>query len=222
MDPATPKPGETGTAPAPSNEPGTASVPPVVNTSADVEQAKREAEQARIRANQLENENKKLKEAQEAARQKQLEEKEEFKTLYEQTATRLKEIEDRDAVNERAKELSTATEEVFKDYDPKAVELAKVAGLSLSDSTDEARTALKEKLDIFQKQVGPSASTPGSNNPHNPAPAAATREELVRRNGDGVSPMALAGAKGDDSVIKSYIRELPAVKRMREIAQNGA
>lgn len=214
--------GETVTPTAPSNEPGNAPAPVVDNSGADVEQAKRDAEQARIRANQLENENRKLKEAQDELNRKQLEEKEEFKTLYEQTQARLKEIDEREAANERQKELSTATEAVFKDYPANVVEVAKTVGLGLSDDSDAAAAVLKEKLDTLQKQVGSSTPSPTSNNPHQPAAANITRQELVTRNQDGVSPMALAGAKGDQSAIKSYISELPAIKRMKEIAQNGA
>ena len=102
------------------------------------------------------------------------------------------------------------------------VEVAKTAGLSLSDDSEAAQAMLKEKLDTIQKQVGSSTPRPTANNPHDPAPQVASRQELTRRDADGVSPMALAGAKGDDRVIKQYIRDLPAIQRMREIAQGGA
>ena len=219
MDP-TPKPGESGAPVAPSNEPSTPAAP-VVDNSQAVEAAKKEAEQATLRANQLANENAKLKAEQDAAKAKQLEEKEEFKTLYEQTQSKLKEIEEAQAAAARQKELSTATEEVFKDYDPKAVELAKVAGLGLSEDSDAARAILKEKLDVFQKQLGTTAN-PGANNPREITPNTATREELTKRaNPWEGSPMSVAAAKGDDSAVRSYIKDLPAVARMKEIAQKG-
>lgn len=213
--------GETVPPVAPSNEPGTPVAPPVVNNSADVETAKRDADQARLRANQLENENRKLKEAQDETQRKQLEEKEEFKKLYEQTQSKLKEIEDAQAVNERQKELSTATDTVFKDYPENVVSLAKTTGLGLSDDSEAAQAILKEKLDAIQKQVGTPAR-PVANNPHNPGPQATDRNELVARSNlfEG-SAMALASAKGDETAIKSYIHDLPAIKRMKEIAQNG-
>src|SRR6185437_14544568 len=59
--------GETVTPEAPSNSTGTTTAPVTDNSSADVEAAKKEAEQARMRANQLENELKKVKDV-EAAR----------------------------------------------------------------------------------------------------------------------------------------------------------
>lgn len=213
--------GETVTPEAPSNGTGNTPAPIQDNSSADVEAAKREAEQARIRANQLENEKKALQEKLEAEERKKLEEKEEFKQLYEQLKSQIDERDAKDAEQIRASELQTATDEVFKGYSDAAVELAKVAGLKLTDSSETAQVALKAKLDVFQKQVGSPTATPTSNNSHNPAPANLDRQQLVQRNGDGVSPMALAGAKGDDSVVKQYISQLPAIARMKEIAQNG-
>jgi hypothetical protein len=214
--------GETVTPAAPSNAPGTTSAPVTDNTSsAELEAARKEAEQAKMRANQLQNQLAEKEAAEAAAKAKQLEEKEEFKTLYEQTQARLKEIEDATALSARQAELKSATDDLFKEYDPKVVELANVAGLSLHDDSDAAKAALKEKLDLFKQQVGPTAPA-GSNNPHQPAPVVVDRNELVTRNGEGVSPMALAGAKGDETVIKQYIRGLSAIERMKEIARNGA
>lgn len=221
MDPATPKPGETGTAPAPSNEPGNTPAPVADNKSADVEQAKREAEQARIRANQLENEKRALQEKLDAQERTKLEEKEEFRTLYEQTNAKLNDVLEAQASQDRLKELATATDEVFKDYSPKAVELAKVAGLGLTDTSETAVNALKEKLDVFQGEVGSAPAAPSPNNPYQPAPTVVDRHELTKRNEHGVSPMAAASANGDESVVRAYIRELPAVQRMKELA-NGA
>lgn len=215
--------GETVTPESLSND-GQPAATPVVNAAdpAEVEKARKEAEQARMYANQLENKLKAKEAEEQAAKAKQLEEKEEFKTLYEQTNAKLNEVLETQQSQERQKELATATDEVFKQYDPKAVELAKVAGLSLSDTSEVAQAALKEKLDVFQKQLGSSAPIPGSNNPHQPAPSAINREELVRRDENGISPMALAGAKGNDKIALSYIRDLPAIQRMKEIARNGA
>lgn len=214
-------PVETVTPEATSNGTGTTTDPTQDNSSADVEAAKREATQAQLRANQLQNELEKFKQAQADAEKRQLEEKEEFKTLYEQTQSRLKEIEDAQSAQERQKELSTATETVFKDYPENVVAVAKTAGLSLSDDSQAAQAVLKEKLEAIQKQVG-SPAKPVANNPHNPGPQATDRSELVaRQNVFEGSPMSQASAKGDESVIQKYISELPAIQRMKEIAQNG-
>lgn len=202
-------PVETVTPEAPSNETGNTNTPSQVTVSADVEAAKKEAEQAKLRAAQLANENAKLKEAQEAIQRKQLEEKEEFKTLYEQTQARLAEIENEKAEQERKSLLEQASQNVLKDYPANVVELAKTTGLSLSDDSEAAVAIFKEKLDAIKSQVG-AVATPSANNPHNPAPAAATHEELMAR---------MRG--GDKAATYEYIRELPAIKRMKEIA-NGA
>jgi len=214
-------PSETVTPEAPSNEPGTTTAPVTDNSSADVEAAKKQALQAELRARQLQNELDKIKADQDASRQKQLEEKEEFKTLYEQTQAKLREIEDSQSANERQAQLKTATDEVFKDYSADAVELATVAGLSLTDDSEEAVAALKAKLDIYQAKVGTSTPRPGASNPRETTPEVVDRATLVTRNAEGISPMAMASAKGDDSVTLKYINELPALKRMREMSQGA-
>lgn len=215
--------GETVNPVAPSNAPGTTSAPVTDNTSsAELEAARKEAEQAKMRANQLQNQLAEKEAAEAAAKAKQLEEKEEFKTLYEQTQARLNEIEENRARETQAAQLKTATEEVFKDYSADAVELARTAGLSLTADSDEAKAALKSKLDAFQAKVGGSPQPrPQGNNPAPRTAEVVDRSTLTARNADGVSPMALAGAKGDETVIRQYIHELPAIQRMKEIANGG-
>jgi hypothetical protein len=203
---------------------GGASATPVVNAvdTAEVERIRKEAEQAKMRAAQLENQLREKEAAEAAAKAKQLEEKEEFKTLYEQTQSQLNEIREAQAAQERSAQLTNATEEVFKDYSADAVELAKTAGLSLTDDSDAARASLKVKLDAFQAKVGNSpAPSPRGSNPRPETPQAVDRQTLVLRDGNGVSPMAMASAKGDMSVVNSYIRELPAIQRMKQIANGG-
>jgi chromosome segregation ATPase len=208
MEPATPQ-GETPAPVAPSNEPGNTNTPPQVTVSADVEAAKREAEQAKIRANQLANEKKALEDKLAEVERKKLEEKEEFKTLYEQTNARLAEREAADAAKERSAELTKATEAVYAEYPSNVVELAKTAGLSLSDDSEEAAKALKEKLEVFKSKVGPSA--PSANNPRPVTPEVASREEQMKR---------IRG--GDKAALGEFIRSNPGIQRMKEIAQNGA
>jgi len=202
--------GETVTPEAPSNSTGTTTAPVTDNSSADVEAAKKEAEQARMRANQLENELKKVKDAEAAAKQKQLEEKEEFKTLYEQTQSQLDELKRNAEAAERQAELSKASQDVLKEYPQNVQELAKTAGLTLTDDSEEAVKALKDKLDTFKNTLG-TGSTPRANNPRVISPEQATHEETMAK---------IRG--GDKQALSGYIQELPAIKRMKEIAQNGA
>lgn len=201
--------GETVTPESLSNE-GTPVATPVVNAAdpAEVEKARKEAEQARMYANQLENKLK-AKEAEEAAaKAKQLEEKEEFKTLYEQTQSQLKEIQDAQAAAERRAELNKASDALLAEYPANVQTIAKTAGLTLSDDSDEAQKAFKEKLEALKNTVGSPA--PSANNPRPPANNASKPELLQRMRG------------GDQKATLEYIRELPSIKRMKEIAQNGA
>lgn len=215
--------GETVTPEAPSNAPGTTSAPVTDNTSsAELEAARKLLEQAKMRENQLANQLAEREAADAAAKAKQLEEKEEYKTLYEQSQSKLNEVQEAQATVERQAQLKTATEEVFKGYSADAVELAKTAGLGLAEDSDTARASLKEKLDAFQAKVGGSPPRPGANNPRQTTPEVVNRQELTTRNADGVSPLALAQAKGDESVLRQYVRGIPAIGRMKEIARNGA
>lgn len=200
--------GETVTPEAPSNGTGTVAAPAQVNSNEDVEAAKKEAEQARFRANQLANANKALEEKLAEQERQKLEEKEEFKKLYEQTQAQLREREEADKAKERIAELSTATETVFKDYPANVVELAKTAGLSLSDDSDAAVNELRGKLDTFKATVGTPAPT--ASNPRETTPAEATHAETMAK---------IRG--GDKTATMAYIREIPGIKRMKEIAQNG-
>jgi len=210
--------GETVTPEAPSNAPGTTTTPPpVVTSSADVEAAKRAAEQATLRANQLENENKRLKDAQDAATRTQLEEKEEFKLLYEKTQAQLNELTATQESAARTTQLASATETVLKEYPTEVIDIAKAAGLSLVDDSETAQTAFKARLDVIKSKVSP-GTTVTANNPHTPAASDADRQTLVAAGADGVSPLAWAGAKGDASVARKYVGGLSAIKEMKRMA----
>lgn len=201
---------------APSNEPGNAAVPPVVNSSADVEAAKRETEQARMRANQLENELKKVKETQEAADRQKLEETQEFKALYEKSNADLKALQETQERELRQTQLNTATEEVFKEYPTEVVELAKTAGLSLNDDSEAGTAALKEKLDAFKARVSPNASVSSSN------PAITTPVETGESGGLG-RPRSLGVDTGQVTLnpepnqqkVHEYLGNLQSIKQMK-------
>ncbi len=205
---------------APSNESSTTPAPITDTKSiADVEAAK-DAEKLAIRNRQLENDLAKMKADQDAVRQKQLEEKEEFKKLYEETNTKLSDLEANQQAETKRQALTKATEDLFKEYDPAVVDLAKTTNLTLGDDTEEAKADLKGKLDAIKSKVAPqSRVTP--NNPAYPAPDVTNRSQQTAKAADGSSPMALAGAKGDDSVVYQYIHDLPAIQRMREMASQG-
>lgn len=206
----TPETGETPTQTAPSNGTGTVAAPAQPdNSSVDVEAAKKQAEQARMEANMLRNQLEKIKAEQEAAKTKQLEEKEEFKTLYEQTQADLERIKNEQAAKEREAELKGTTEKVLSEYPQSVVKLARTAGLSLSDDSEEAVTALKEKLDEFKKEVAPNA-TPSANNPRETVPEDANQAELLKRM-----------RAGDQKAASEFIQSMPVFQQWKEGAQKG-
>lgn len=214
--------GETATSGSVSNDVSTTTAPGGDNGStAEVERLRKEAEQAKMRANQLANELEAKHKAEEVAKQKQMEEKEEFKTLYEQTQKSLDEMKSQAEADKRNSELKQASNELFKEYPENVQKLAETAGLTLTDDSDEAKAALKAKLDEFKSQVAP-VQTTQSNNGYTPSTDVSDPHSLTQRSAPGQpSPMAEASARGDNSVINQYISSLPAIKRMREIAQGS-
>lgn len=217
----TPLNGETASQETVSNDVSQTTVPVTDNSAADPNLQK-ELEQLRMRNNQLANQLDEKRKAEEAARQKQLEEQEEFKTLYEQTQERLNQLEGEAKAQEERQKLQAATDDVLKEYSDDVKELAKTAGLNLSEDTDEARNALKEKLDTFKAKVSGTTASVAANNGYTPPQEAESRQALTARDHPGgESPMALAGARGDETVALKYISQLPAIQRMKEIASKG-
>ena len=160
--------GETVTPEAPSNN-ATPTATPVVNAvdPAEFERLKKEAEQATLRANQLANQLKAKEEAEAASKAKQLEENQQFKELWEKSEAEKQALLDKQAEEQRKAELANQTSTVLSSYSPTVQELARTAGLTLSDDSDEAQAELKAKLDAFAAKV-PSARV----EPNNPAPSA--------------------------------------------------
>lgn len=207
MAEATPS-GETGTPATPKTDATIPSTPtPTVKTEDNPElaQARKEAEQARMRANQLENELKKKTEAEEAAKTKQLEENEEWKSLAEQSKAKLEALEQEREAEKRSSELKEATADVFKEFPAEVIEIAEETGLSLNESSDEAKEALKAKLTKISERVV-SANKPTPNNPAAPSSTTA-RAELLERS-----------KYGDKQARQQVISNIPAVQAMRKMA----
>lgn len=187
----------------------TPSVPaPQVNTvdTAEVERLKKEAAQATMRANQLQNQLDKKAAEDEAAKLKQLEENNEWKSVAEQNRAKLEALEAEREAEQRSKELATAKQEVFKEFPAEVIELAEETGLSLTDTTEESKEALKAKLEKIQSRVVTKAVvTP--NNPANPNPPDADRAEKLRRM-----------AHGDKQARAEIISSIPGVEAMRKMA----
>lgn len=134
--------------------------------AAIVEQLRKEAEQAKMRANQLANELEAKKQAEEEARQKQLEEQQEYKTLYEQTQEQLREIAEAKERSEKAQEIAKEQAQLESEYSDAVLKIAETAGLKLQDTDTDAIKVFKAKLDGIQEQVGKDAKvTQNNNNP---------------------------------------------------------
>jgi hypothetical protein len=155
---------------------------PVANASdpAEVERLRKEAEQATLRANQLANQLKAKEDAEEKARQAALEEQNEWKTIAEQEKAKRLDLE---AEQERAVakiQLDESQTEVFKEFPDDVVELAKDTGLTLNENSEEAKEALKSKLNKLSERISSSSNvTPNNQATNTKAP---DRNELLQEH----------------------------------------
>ena len=132
--------------------------------TAEVERLRKEKEQAEMRARQLQNQLDAKAKEEEEAKAKELEKNQEFKTLAEQEKAKREELEARIAEEERQKELKELSDKTLADYSNETRELAKELGLNLSDTSDEAVTEFKAKLDAAQARVGGQKVTANNGN----------------------------------------------------------
>ena len=188
--------------------------------TAEVERLRKEKEQSDMRVRQLENERQARETADREAEAKRLKENEEYKQLYERSNAELEKLRtDREAEELRAK-TTQATADVFKDYPEAVQQVAKTTGLTLSDDSEAARLALKEKLDSLQKVVGGTTPQVESTNPATTTPAQTTEPVTLGH------PRSLGEDNGqvqvtDNSKAKfsEYLKTVPAIEQMRKQAQ---
>lgn len=199
----TANPGDSKTDGQPTAAPAANAVDP-----AELERIRKEAEQAKMRANQLQNQIDEAKKAEEARKAKELEEQNEFKSLYEQSQARLKEIEEAQERENRQKELDSGTQEVLGQFSQEVVEIAKEAGIALNDTTDEAKAQLKEKLEKIQSKVVKESS----NTPNNPNTSTTVSQDQIYEQ------MRYGDPKTRQSAKSQAINSLEAVKQMKQMA----
>ena len=149
--------------------------------NADVDAVRKEAEQAKMRANQLENQ---LAEAQRKiaeAEQAKLQEKEDYKTLWEQANAQL--VEKTTAEEQAAFQaaVSKKESEVTSQYSEEVLEIAKTAGLTLTGVDEESATAFKAKLDKISEKVGSTAKNRPENRNSVVNPDTISREQAIER-----------------------------------------
>jgi multidrug efflux pump subunit AcrA (membrane-fusion protein) len=174
-----------------------------VNVSTtDAELAKKEAEKARMEANMLRNKLAEIEKAEASRRAKELEEQNEYKTLYEQEkAERERLIFEREE-SERNAQLHTEQSNVLSAFPEEVREIAIDAGITLTDTSEEAVSALKAKLTKIAEKIGTTAKvTPNNNRSEN---RNASREELIAQYKKTGDPQALEAAVNELSFIKNF------------------
>lgn len=167
MQPETPT-GETPVATDPKTQANPTPAPQTPAVDPAVEELRKKAEQAEMRANQLQNQLKAKEEAEQAAKDKELEEQNQYKDLYEQEKAKREEVEAERAKAEKEAALKAESEKLFADYPAQVKEIAEVTGLTLVDTDDASIAAFKVKLDKLKPQVSGGTVTP--NNPGTPTP----------------------------------------------------
>ena len=149
--------------------------------NADVEAVRKEAEQAKMRANQLANElaeaQKKIAEAETA----KLQEKEDYKTLWEQANNQLQEVVTTQEQQAFKAEVAKKESEVTSQYSEEVLEIAQTAGLALNGVDEESTAAFKAKLDKISEKVGSTAKNRPENRQANINPDTVSREQAIER-----------------------------------------
>lgn len=173
--------------------------------SDEAEKLRKELEKANMRANQLQN---KLDEtaAEKAERErKELEENQKFKELADQERARADALEEGIKERERKASIDAATEQIFADYNEDVVELAKEAGISLTEASEEAQTALKAKLDKFADRIQ-SKRTPSPTNPQTSQPGNSKQQAMDNY-------IANRGKAGEMAAFAELAKTIPSIQQ---------
>jgi len=170
VQPETPS-GETQVVTDPKTNVTPTATPPSQTVDPAIEELRKKAEQAEMRANQLANQLKAKDDAEAAAQAKQLEEQNQYKTLYEQEKAKRTQIEADGAAAEKAATLKTEADKLFAQYPEQVRSLAQEAGMTLSDTDEASIDLFKQRLDkvngfIKSPKVGP--NNPGQPNTGSP------------------------------------------------------
>lgn len=184
--------------------------------NADAEALKQELKKLEMERNLLRKQKDALEKERLEREKKELEEKEDYRTLAERAQTELETLrKEREEADARAAAQS-ATSEIFAGFDSKVVEVARTAGLSAADGSEESRTALQTKLKAIQDQLG-ITGTPrvmGSN----PAPVASEEAFDPIRAG---KMMRVDDRTLREPAIKQAIGRHPQVAAFREYGKQA-
>ena len=203
MQPATPT-GETQVVTDPKTTANPTVTQPSQTVDPAIEELRKKAEQAEMRANQLANQLEAKTKAEADAEAKKLEESNQFNTLYEQEKAKREAAEAAQAEALKQATLKAKAEEVFAEFPAEVKTLAQETGLTLVDVEEDAVAAFKAKLEkvgslIKQPKVTANnpgnATTPTAQQPANPEEMKAMLndpkrfEEYLRKNTSGIASM---------------------------------
>lgn len=157
---------------------------------------------------------------QESTINKTLEEKEDYRAIAEKATQQLEELLKERQETEASKLREDATQDVFKSFDNKIVELAKTTGLKVEDATEEAKEALKAKLEKIAATIG--VATPNVQG-SNPAPVTPVEENnmnyLPKQKAFGADLVQNRQAVASNGLTASkQIKNLESIKAMKQIA----
>lgn len=138
--------------------------PAANETDAEKEELRKRLEQAELRKNQLENEAKARAEKEAAEEAKRLEEQGEWQKVAEQERIKREELEKEREAERKQNAIREAKSKVLQGFDIEVVELANDIGIDLSDDSEEAVAAYKERLDKLNARESGNASV----RPNNP------------------------------------------------------
>lgn len=191
----------------------TTSATPAVNAPdpAEVERLRKESEQKDLRIRQLENERKAREDAEAETKRKQLEENEEYKSLYEREKAERERLANEQADAERKAALNSAQNEIFATFPADVTDVASTAGLSLTDDSEEAKVALKTKLEAIASKVSSTQTVTGNNPSPTAEPTGTDRTKLLQR-------MRFNDKDLSESAKIEAISKIPALDAMREQA----
>lgn len=127
------------------------------------ERQERMAQNAEL--NRLREEKKKREDTDAAAERKRLEENGEALELARREKDRADAAEKALTDREKSEALQKGTAEIFAKYPNTIKKVAQTAGLSLLDDTEEAKTALTEKMDAIAKDINGNQRVRGNNMP---------------------------------------------------------
>lgn len=199
----------TETAPAEpvKNEAPAATTPTV--TQAELDEIKRQKDQAEMRARQLENEKVEREKREEEARRKKMEEDGEYKTLLERTTQELEALKAEREAEAKKSEISSAEFTILNGYTSEVRDAAKELGISLTDDTEESKQAFQARLDVIKGRFGEEQQPKIQGNNQPPMQTPTNLEERAK---------LVSAARFSPDASMQVIGSLDAIKEMRKQA----